>query len=53
MEVTFKNGATYIYHDVDLVDFQFFKAAKSHGQFLASNIVPKFKGTLKPKKTHK
>ena len=50
MEVTFTNGATYVYSGVDLVDFQFFKAAKSHGKFLAANIVPKFKGKLKPKK---
>lgn len=49
LEVKFTNGVTYVYNDVALVDYQFFKEAKSHGKFLASNIVPKYKGKVKPK----
>lgn len=53
LEVTFKNGITYQYHKVTEVDFQFFKAAKSHGKFLMSNIAGKFKANVKPKKKSK
>lgn len=51
--VTFRNGTTYHYNGVSLLDYTLFKNAKSHGKHLSSFIKDRFNSVLQPKKRGK
>ena len=43
LKVEFKNGGTYDYFDVPLVEFQSMKAADSRGKYLAQHIKGRYR----------
>lgn len=44
LKIVFKNGRTYVYHDVEINDYLSFKTAESNGKAVTTYIIKKYQG---------